>query len=347
MNLEQFGALPRGKWLTRVQLSPNYREGEFKNTVPTQMLAEGQSSVKLLWDSLWAKNPHLRPVNALPTVKIDLKALDAAQDTLIWLGHSSFYIQLGGKRMLVDPVFSTYGAPFSFANKIFAGTDLYSPEDMPQIDFLLISHDHWDHLDHPTVKALAAKVNTVICPLGVGAHFARWGYLAEKVIEADWNAAMSFDGDLTIYFVPARHFSGRTLTRNKSLWGGFVLETPQHRIFLSGDSGYGPHIKELAEKFDGFTLAAIDGGQYDPRWPKIHMTPEQAAQAAEDLRAEYFLLAHVGRFCISSHPWNEPFERVVKASADKSYTLVTPKIGQPLRPGDGQQEFGYWWKGLE
>ncbi|MDL2267843.1 MBL fold metallo-hydrolase [Desulfovibrio sp. OttesenSCG-928-G15] len=347
MKMERFGKLPEGKRLARVQASPNYWNGEFHNTVPTRMLAEGQSSMKIMWDSLWAKDVRLRPVNALPTLKPDLTSFDISQDMLVWLGHSAFYIQLGGKRILVDPVFSTYGAPFSFANKIFPGTDLYAPADMPEIDFLLVTHDHWDHLDHPTVKALAAKVKKVVCPLGVGAHFERWGFSEDTVIEADWNTALPLADGMTIHVVPARHFSGRTLTRNKSLWAGFVLETPQHRIFLSGDSGYGPHIRELAEKFGGFTLAAIDGGQYDPRWPQIHMTPEQASQAAEDLGAQRFLLAHVGRFCIASHPWDEPFERVVAASKDKTYTLLTPKIGEPVTLGDTKQEFGYWWKGLQ
>jgi L-ascorbate metabolism protein UlaG (beta-lactamase superfamily) len=247
----------------------------------------------------------------------------------------------------VDPLFNDHAAPFSMFNKNFPGTDLYRAADMPDIDFLLISHDHWDHLDYQTAVGLMPKVKTVVSPLGVGAHLAHWGYPAEKLREADWNTALHFENSFTIHIVPARHFSGRLLTRNKTLWGGFVLETPTHRIFLSGDTGYGPHIAEIAAAFGGFDLAVIDGGQYDPRWPQMHMLPEETARAARELNTKRLLLAHVGRFCISAHPWDEPFLRVVKASRDMPFQLVTPKIGEPLWLDDTEQRFTRWWETVE
>lgn len=346
MNSARFGRQPAGERLERIQDSPNYGDGGFRNTVPTATLAKGQSSVKIIIGSLFAHPDRLRPVSAVPTERHDLKSLPVDTDVLVWLGHSSYFMNLGGIRILADPVFSEYGAPFSFANRIFPGTALYAAEDMPEIDILLISHDHWDHLDYPTIMALMPKVKTAVMPLGVGAHFEHWGYPAEKIAEADWNTALRFENGLSVHLVPARHFSGRSLTRNKSLWAGFVLETPQRRIYLSGDTGYGPHIGEIAKTFDGFDLAAIDGGQYDPRWPLIHMTPEEAVTSAGELRADALLLAHVGRFAIASHPWDEPFDRASAAARKAGMPLLTPKIGEPVWFENKQQAFTPWWRGV-
>jgi len=350
LHQEKFGLAPSGPRLARLQVSPNFRNGEFHNILPTPTLVEGQSTLKILWKNLFAKTARLRPQQPLPVVRLDLRdqaVLDRDQDTLIWLGHSSFYIQLGGHRILVDPVFSDHGSPLSFANKIFPGTDLYTAADMPEIDYLIISHDHWDHLDHATVTALMPKVKTVICPLGVAAHFEHWGYRTEKLHEADWNATLRFENAFTVYVTPARHYSGRGLSKNKSLWSGFVLETPQRRIYLSGDTGYGPHFTDLARTFGGFDLVALDGGQYDPRWPLIHMTPEEATLAAERLGAKSMLLVHVGRFSIASHSWDEPFMRVAEASKNKKFRLVTPKIGEPLRLDGVGQAFDSWWEDVK
>ncbi len=347
LRLDKFGKHPAGERLARVEASPNYTSGEFQNTVPTPMLVEGQSSVKIMLGSLFSSPERLRPEDALPVVKPDLKALDMGADTLIWLGHSSYFFILDGKRILVDPIFSEYGAPFSMFNKIFPGTDVYSAKDMPSIDYLLITHDHWDHLDYPTVTELLPKVGKAIMPLGVGAHFEHWGYPKDKIVEADWNTALRLNDTLTVHIVPARHYSGRSFTRNKTLWAGFVLETPKTRILLSGDTGYGPHIKELANSFDGFDLVAIDGGQYDPRWPLIHMTPEEAVQSAEELGAKSMMLAHSGRFAIASHPWNEPFTRAVTAAKDKTFPLLTPKIGEPVWLDGRKQTFSLWWEGYK
>ncbi|CAK7031965.1 MAG: putative protein [Desulfovibrio sp.] len=344
---QKFGAYPEGERLATVEASPHYRDGEFQNTVPTPMLVEGQSSIGIMLGNIFSSSPErLRPEQALPVERPDLKALDTDKDVLIWLGHSSYFMVFGGKRILVDPVFSGYGAPFSVFNKIFPGTDLYAAEDMPPIDYLLITHDHWDHLDYPTATDLLPKVGKAVMPLGVGAHFERWGYPQEKILEADWNSVLRLDDTLTVHVVPARHYSGRSFTRNKTLWAGFVLETPQTRVLLSGDTGYGPHINELAAKFDGFDLAAIDGGQYDPRWPLIHMTPEQAVQSAGELGARAMMLAHSGRFAIASHPWDEPFIRAAEAAKGKPFTLLTPKIGQPVWLDGREQAFGRWWEGI-
>ena len=350
LNHPRFGKAPEGERLERVQASPNYHDGEFENQIPTRTLAEGQSTFKIIVGSWFSSPERLRPTEPLPTVRVYLlgpNAIDRDQDLIIWLGHSSYFIQLDGKRFLMDPVFSDHAAPFSIFNKAFAGTNLYSADDMPQIDYLLITHDHWDHLDYPTVKALENKVGAVICPLGVGQDFEYWGYPKDKIHSGDWGAAFNLENGLAIHVVPSRHFSGRLLTRNKTLWAGFVIETPNQQLFFSGDTGYGPHFADLAETFGGFDFVAVDGGQYDPRWPLIHMTPEEAVQAAEDLKAKSMLLAHVGRFCISSHPWDEPFKRAVEAAKGKDFRLLTPRIGEPVRLDMPGQQFSHWWEGID
>ena len=347
MNQAKFGKYPEGERLERVQSSPYYKDGEFKNTVPTQTLIDGENSMKIMVSGLFTKKVRPKPREPLPTVKLDLVSIDPEKNTVIWLGHSSFFIQLGGKRILVDPIFSDHAAPFSFLNKAFPETNLYTAADMPEIDYLLISHDHWDHLDYSTVMALMPKVKTVVMPLGVGAHFEHWGYPKDRLLEADWNTALCFENEFTIHVLPARHYSGRMFTRNKALWAGFVLEIQEKRIFISGDTGYGPHITDIAAMFNGFDLIAIDGGQYDPRWPHIHMNPEEAAQAAEELGAKGLLLAHVGRFSIARHSWDEPLIRVVEASKDRSYRLLTPKIGEPVWLDVAEQNFTHWWEGVQ
>lgn len=341
----KFGVYPAGERLEKIQRSPRYVDGEFHYPVTTPMLLDGNSTFSILAGrDLFRHVKNLRPALAVPAVKTNLKALDAAQDTVVWLGHSSYFVLFAGRRILIDPVFSPFAGPVSFSTQAFAGTSLYTVDDMPQIDVLLITHDHWDHLDHDTVTALRGKVMHVLVPLGVGAHLEHWGYAREKVREADWYKKLELGAELAIHLVPARHYSERWLTRNKTLWAGFVLESATRRILFSGDTGYGPHFKELARRFGGFDLAALDMGQYDPRWPYIHMTPEEAAQTAVDLRTKALLPAHVGRFNIARHAWNEPFERISAASEGKSYQLATPLIGEPLKVGNPGQRFARWWQ---
>lgn len=338
----EFGAAPE---VEQLQRSPHYRNGEFHNLIPTSVIAEGQSALSITFSDFTNPVELLQPAQPVPVFKIDLKALDRQQDTLVWFGHSSFFVQMAGKRMLVDPVFKDHAGPISFAGRAFDGTNVYTAEDMPDIDLLLITHDHWDHLDFETVTALESKTLQVLVPLGVGAHFQRWGYVRDKVHEADWYETLAMGNDLAIHLVPARHYSGRALTRNQTLWTGFVLESNKRRVLLSGDTGYGPHFKEIGSRFGNFDLVALDMGQYDPRWPAIHMSPEEAAQAAEELNANALLPAHVGRFNLARHAWDEPFERISAQSKNKSYRLLTPRIGEAINLGDEGQQFPPWWAG--
>ena len=215
--------------------------------------------------------------------------------------------------------------------------------------FLIISAiaetDHWDHLDYATATALRSKVGQVVCPLGVGAHFEAWGYGKETVFEGDWYSVLEGKDGFAIHILPARHFSGRSLTRNKTLWAGFALVTPERRIFFSGDSGYGKHFAEIGARFGGFDLAMLDCGQYDENWRYVHMMPEDTAQAAEDLRARALLPGHVGKFAIAYHTWDDPFKRIVAASRGKPYRLLLPLIGEPVAlPIASDGEILRWWE---
>lgn len=346
LNHPKFGKNPAGERLQQFESSANFSDGRFKNSLPTPTLIDGETTFKIFRDDFFAEKVQTAPPAELPTIKTDLLALDRSKDTVIWLGHSSYFIQLDGKRILIDPVLSAYASPVSFANKAFNGTSIYSADDIPPIDLLLISHDHWDHLDYPTLTELNGKIRRVIVPLGVGSHLESWGYPAEKIREADWFTALPFDAGLTVHVLPARHYSGRLFDNNRTFWASFALQTPQRRLYFGGDSGYGPHFKEIGDRLGPFDLAMLDSGQYDPRWPLIHMTPEQAAQAAVDLRANGLLPMHVGKFSISRHAWDEPFIRIAAASEGAPFQLVTPLIGQPVPLDEQPFDFTRWWEPL-
>ena len=340
----KFGKLPSGPELSLIQASPNYSAGEFRNQLETPLFTQGQSFVSVLMENIREPGERLVPQQPIPALDVDFYKLDVNEDMVIWLGHSSYYIHIGGLRLLLDPVFSEVASPLPFVNRAFAGTNRYSVENMPRIDYLLISHDHWDHLDYPTILGLKSKVGKVVVGLGVGSYFRGWGYDNERVLEGDWYEQFTLDDGVTLHIIPARHYSGRAMTRNQTLWVGFVLESNEHRFLFSGDSGYGPHFVEIGKRFNGFDVVSLDQGQYDSRWALIHMTPEEASKAAMELGAKALLPAHVGRFSLARHAWDEPFQRIRTISEGKSYRLLTPSIGEPIRFTDAEpQSFRNWW----
>ena len=341
------GQLPEGERLQAVRASPHYRDGVFVNEVASPPRPGGFAFIWAVVRGRFEPIERPAPLAPLPSVKTDLKALPPDQDTVVWLGHSSFFVQIGGKRLLVDPVFSNYAAPLPGIVRAFEGTSLYTVEDMPEIDVILITHDHYDHLDYASMKGLESKTRLVITGLGNGAHLEHWGYPAEKIREADWHASMSIAPGLQVHVLPAQHYSGRFMKRNQSLWVSFALQTAQRQLYFSGDTGYGPHFDAIAKRFASFDLVALDAGQYNERWADIHMTPEEAARAAEVLGARTLLTAHAGRFTLARHAWDEPFVRALAASNGKRYRLLTPLIGEPVRLGETDQRFRHWWTGVE
>ncbi|MEG1626210.1 MBL fold metallo-hydrolase [Pseudomonas sp.] len=349
INLRQpvFGQLPEGERIAYVQASPNYRGDAFQNLSDTPFLTNGATQWSIRKENFFADEGMPRPLHDLPTRKTDLRALDPQEDLAIWLGHSSWYVQLGGKRILLDPVFSDHAAPLPGVVKAFSGTSIYSVQDMPPIDLLLISHDHYDHLDHATILALRPLVKEVAAGLGIGAHFELWGYNPANIHELDWYDSVELGKDVRVHVTPARHYSGRTLTRNQSLWVGFALESAQRRLFFSGDSGYGAHFADIGNRYGPFDWVTLDSGQYDPRWANLHMNPEEAARAASDLGARALTPSHVGRFTLASHDWNDPFKRLVHASEGRPYGHWIPMIGQPVLFDGRDQSFEPWWNNVD
>lgn len=217
-------------------------------------------------------------------------------------------------------------------------------EGMPEIDLLIISHDHYDHLDYATIRALLPKIKRVITPLGVGSHLRYWGMDGALITEADWQQAVPASDELTVHVLPARHFSGRGLKRNQTLWASFLFVTPQQKIYYSGDSGYGPHFKAIGDEFGPVDLAIMENGQYDQDWKYIHMMPDETAQAADDLRARAVLPGHAGRFVLAKHSWDEPYQRLAAASEGRAWRLLTPVQGEPVWVADKTQSFNAWWR---
>ncbi len=342
--LKKFGKAPSPQHQQEIEKSKNFRDGKFQNLSFTPQLTEGMTVPKVLFSFLFQKKSGTKPSHPIPSVKTDLLNLPADQDILVWFGHSSYFIQLDGKTFLIDPVFSGFGAPFPGMNKAFQGTDPYTVSDFPAIDYLIITHDHYDHLDYETVVELIPKVKTVICGLGVSAHLEYWGYAPEKIIETDWHVKTELENGFTITTTPARHFSGRGVTRNKTLWVSYVLQTPTMKIFIGGDSGYDTHFAEIGNEHGPFDLAIMENGQYDSRWKYIHSTPEEVWQETKELKAKRLFPVHSGKFDMANHPWDEPLKMITALSNSSGIPLITPMIGEVVRLKDETQSFTDWWK---
>mgnify|MGYP003648068308 CR=1 FL=1 len=347
LNQEKFGKRPSGKRLENLKNSPHYLKDSFDNLSDTPALTEGVSYYQALKELIFDKNKRKRPSHPIPSIKTNLLNVQPAENILVWFGHSSYFIQLDGKRILVDPVFSGHASPISFTTKAFEGSNIYGVEDMPEIDYLFITHDHWDHMDYDTLTGLRSKVNHVICALGVGAHLTYWGYKQEHITEKDWGEHFILEDGFDVQTVPARHFSGRGLKRNQTLWTSFALKTPSFNIFIGGDSGYDAHFKSAGDKLGPFDLVILENGQYDHKWKYIHMHPDEVVLAAKDLKGKRLLAVHSSKFSLSKHSWDEPLKKVSKISKIEDVSLMTPKIGEPVYLNDPDQKFTEWWQEID
>ncbi len=301
--------------------------GVFQNIEDTPQLSEDGSYTKIL------KESFKRPKEANPSVKIphiitNLQALRTEKPTFVWFGHSSYLLSCKGFNLLLDPVFSGSASPFSFMMKAYEGSDVYKAEDMPNIDLHLQSHNHYDHLDKDSVKKLAYKTAAYVVPQKVDEDLKRWGVTPEKITVLDWGETIEISKDIKITATPARHFSGRGLKRNTSLWASYVLEFYGMKIFVGGDSGFGNHFETIANEFAPFDVAILECGQYGKYWPYIHTQPEETLQVAEILKAEVLIPVHYSKFTLANHPWNESVSRLSKASETSTVKLITPKIGE-------------------
>ncbi|HCR90261.1 MAG TPA: hypothetical protein DIW50_07335 [Prolixibacteraceae bacterium] len=341
-----FGGRIKGERLERIKKSPNFRDGVFQNPVPTDVQGENFSFWKVMRE-FTRKAEGRTPEKAIPAIPIDKNTFSKENKGIRvnWLGHSTTLIEIDGVIILTDPVFSERTSPFSFVGtKRFDSTFHYDIENLPQPDLVIISHDHYDHLDRKTVLKLKGKNVHFVMPLGVGAHFDRWGFLPDQYTELDWNGEFLWQGKLKITTTPARHFTGRGLTdRFKTLWASWVLKTETSSVFFSGDSGYFPGFKDIGNQHGPFDLCIVECGQYNDGWPYIHMAPEETAQAHLDLQGKLLLPIHWGKFKLSLHHWTDPVERVLKAASSNGSQVTTPKIGEQIIVGEYTPQAN-WWK---
>jgi L-ascorbate metabolism protein UlaG (beta-lactamase superfamily) len=347
-----FGKLPSGERLERIENSTYYVDGSFRYPGPLPVRPEppeetgakkkSRGMFGALKRMLFGGDNREKPSIPLPSSKTDLFSLDLNDNLIVWMGHSSYYMQVDGKRFLVDPVFSGK----ALVVKAFKGSDVYKPEDIPPLDFLVISHDHWDHLDYKTVKALKDKTAKIITGLGTASHLEYWGFKKESIIELEWTESADLGGGFSTTAIATPHFSGRTFTRNKTQWSAFVLETPNRTIYIGGDGGYASFFTEVGSRYGPFDVAILECGQYNEQWRNSHMFPEDTAQASIDLRAKKLFAVHYAKFVLSTHSWDEPITRLRAICDERDITLIHPLIGARVN-FDEDEIYPRWWEGIE
>lgn len=336
--IKSLGKDPGGEELARLDTLPNYKNGRFQN-----LASRPDSTIKhnRLLHMFQDHRGPVRPSSSLPWVKTDLKTLAAAAPTIVWFGHSSLLIKTRQGNILIDPVFSNHAGPVPGMVKAFKGTRHYQAKDMPPIDVLIISHDHYDHLDYRTLKKLKDNIKTAVVPMGVGAQLVYWGFDPKKIIELNWNQSITLPGGLRVTATPAQHHSGRTSREgNKTLWASYVIQADQYRLFYGGDGGYGPFFKQIGQQYGPFDLALLECGQYNQ--PYIHLGLGQSAQAAVDLRARLLQPIHWAKFPEAGHPWNEPIKTLLPAAGKLGMPVNVPRIGEPYTLGDPPKTADCW-----
>lgn len=326
--------------------SPQFHDGKFQNPVAIQKLSFGEMA-RLWWTFLFDKPKGTVPQQAVPVHTLTRDALLAAPDnTLYRLGHSTMLIKLAGEFYLTDPVFSERASPVQWAGPARFHAPPISIDALPPIKAVILSHDHYDHLDHAAIKALAAKTSIFLTPLGVGDRLVDWGVDADKVKQFDWWQGTQV-GDVRFVATPAQHFSGRSLSdANSTLWASWVIQHHDLRLFFSGDTGYFKGFKEIGAKYGPFDVALLETGAYDKRWPDVHMQPEETMQAFHDLNAAWLMPVHNGTFDLGLHRWQDPYERIAQLAQDKGVKLTTPEMGEAV---DLKQPYAgrAWWQDLE
>lgn len=347
--LDALGAAPAGERLARIQRSPNYRGGAFQNPVASSLATTGST-----WTTIrrWLGGHEQRvPPGPIPIVSLtraDFAQPPASGLRATWLGHSTVLVEIDGARILFDPVWSRRASPSSMIGPRRFHDPPLALDDLPPLDAIVASHDHYDHLDRGVVRALARSAAQsrarFVVPLGVGAHLERWGVAADRITELDWSESTTV-GPLALTATPARHFSGRGINdRNHTLWASWSVAGPRHRVFHSGDTGPFAGFGDIGTAHGPFDLTFIKIGAYGDTWPDIHLTPEQAVDAHAKLRGRLLLPIHWGTFNLAFHAWDEPAERVVAAAAAGT-RLVVPRPGESVEPATARQ-VEPWWRAV-
>jgi len=324
--------------------SKNFDGKKFINQIPTVMDTRITTTVGIVRD-LIKGNPNSRPKIAIPVEPLHSHITTDESLKVTWFGHSTLLLEIEGKRLLLDPMFSQTLSPLPpFGGKRYSKILPIELENLPPIDVVIISHDHYDHMDYQSIIKLKDKVNEFCVPLGVGSHLERWGVDPEKIIERDWWNEIEVDG-LTLVCTPARHFSGRCVSdRDATLWSSWVIKGKETSAYFSGDSGYGPHFAKIGEKYGPFDLTFMECGQYDERWSAIHMMPEETVQAHIDVSGKILIPIHWSAFTLALHDWTDPIERVTEAARERNICISTPKIGETVMIGSAEYPNSIWWR---
>ncbi len=347
-----FGGDPAGGRMERIRRSPNFSDGTFQNPVGARTRPSGGSMVEFakiyFQKEARARRSPVGTVPLHPRTREDLAKPPASGLRLTWIGHSSVLAEIDGRRVLFDPVWGDRCSPFSFAGPKRLHPVPLPLADIGPLDVVVISHDHYDHLDLPTIKALASTDTVFAVPLGVGAHLERWGVPAERVRELDWNESAEVAG-LALTATPARHFCGRGLRNQQhTLWASWVVAGPEHRVYHSGDTGYFPGFKDIGAEHGPFDATMIQIGAYSEYWPDIHMTPAEGVRAHLDLHGGepggILLPIHWGTFNLAPHPWAEPGENTAAAAAGAGQRIALPRPGEPFEPTTEAVPGDPWWR---
>lgn len=342
--MPQFGAKPSGERLARMEQSTHFQDGKFQNPVPTKMNT-GPADMWKDMKKYFGGNSNRTPGANLPVIQVDPQraSVSAEEIRVTWFGHSASWLEMEGKNILLDPMLGPVSSPFeSMGSKRFFQQLPIEIEDMPFLDAVIFSHDHYDHLDYGSILNLKDKTGHFFTPLGVGAHLEAWGVPAENITELDWNESVDF-GTLTLTTVPTRHFSGRGMTDSKrTQWCGWVLAGREQKVFFSGDSGYFEGFKRVGEQHGPFDLTLMECGQYGDSWPFIHMTPEETAQAHLDVKGKILLPIHWGGFSLSGHSWTDPIERLLAKAQEFNIQVTTPRIGEAVELGKPLPDSKWW-----
>ncbi|ABI91548.1 beta-lactamase superfamily domain protein [Burkholderia ambifaria AMMD] len=339
-----FAAVRRGRTLSGE--SPQHNGERFRNVAPRPVEGFGKT-LGIAWNMLVNKPRNTVPTGALPVDSLTREQLDAAPDRSLYrLGHSTLLLKLRGEFWLTDPVFAERASPFRRVGPKRFHAPPIALEDLPPLRGVILSHDHYDHLDRDTVLALAATTGVFVTTLGVGDRLIEWGIDAKKVRQLDWWQSIDIDG-LTLTATPAQHFSGRSLfDGNSTLWASWVIVADDLRVFFSGDTGYFDGFRTIGERLGPFDVTLIETGAYDPQWPYVHMQPEETVQAHIDLRGRTLIPIHNGTFDLAMHRWQEPFERVTALAMVRGVELSTPRMGERLdltEPHRGER----WWRTVD
>jgi L-ascorbate metabolism protein UlaG (beta-lactamase superfamily) len=340
---EAIGGAVEGEHLARVARSPQWRDDAFRNRLPRV----DRPGFRMLTEFAFGGSAHREPDAPLPVVArtaADYRVPPASGLRATWLGHSTLLLEIDGRRVLVDPVWGPRASPFTFLGPARFFAPPLPLAELPSVDVVVISHDHYDHLDLPTVKALVARGARWVVPLGVGAHLRAWGARPQDIEELDWWEATRV-GDLTLTATPARHFSGRGLgDAGKTLWAGWAIAGPIHRVFYSGDTALHDQFAEIGRRLGPFDLTMIEAGAYDGMWVDVHLGPEQAVLAHRLVRGEVLLPVHWGLFDLALHGWTEPMERTLVAARAVGVRVATPRPGDMVEPAMLEAPVRWWPK---